>query len=193
MPSNGMPLAAVELEDPAGDVVEEIAVVGDGDRRCPCSRRGSARARRPTRRRGGSSARRAAAGRATRAAGGTERRAAARRRRASSRRGRRPGAAARPSRGRASRRATRRRGGRSAPGQRACSASSVSKSASGSAKAAEIALKRSSRSRSGAYAVLDVTAHVLGRVELRLLLEEADARAGREVCDAARRLLAARP
>ena len=28
-----MPLAAVELEDPAGDVVEEVAIVGDGDDR----------------------------------------------------------------------------------------------------------------------------------------------------------------
>ena len=26
-----MPAAAVELEDPAGDVVEEVAIVGDGD------------------------------------------------------------------------------------------------------------------------------------------------------------------
>ena len=26
-----MPRAAVELEDPAGDVVEEVAIVGDGD------------------------------------------------------------------------------------------------------------------------------------------------------------------
>ncbi len=30
MPSNGQALAAVELEDPAGDVVEEVAIVGDG-------------------------------------------------------------------------------------------------------------------------------------------------------------------
>ena len=72
----------------------------------------------------------------------------------------------------------------------ACSASSASKSASGSAKAAETALKRSSRSRSGAHAVLDVAANVLGGVELRLLLEQADGRAGRELCDAARGLLA---
>ena len=61
----------------------------------------------------------------------------------------------------------------------ACSASSASKSASGSAKAAEIALKRSSRSRSCAHAVLDVAAHVLGRIELGLLLQEADGRARR--------------
>ncbi len=31
MPSHGMPWPAVELEDPAGDVVEEVAIVGDGD------------------------------------------------------------------------------------------------------------------------------------------------------------------
>ena len=31
MPSQGMPGALVELEDPAGHVVEEVAVVGDGD------------------------------------------------------------------------------------------------------------------------------------------------------------------
>ena len=64
----GDAVAAVELEDPAGDVVEEVAVVGDRERRCRRTRRGTARARRPTRRRGGSSARRAAAGRATTAA-----------------------------------------------------------------------------------------------------------------------------
>ena len=33
MPSNGIALAAVELEDPAGDVVEEVPVVGHGDDR----------------------------------------------------------------------------------------------------------------------------------------------------------------
>ena len=33
MPFQGMPLAAVELEDPAGHVVEEVAVVGHGDDR----------------------------------------------------------------------------------------------------------------------------------------------------------------
>ena len=31
MPFHGIPRAAVELEDPAGDVVEEVAVVGDRD------------------------------------------------------------------------------------------------------------------------------------------------------------------
>ena len=32
-----------------------------------------------------------------------------------------------------------------------------------------------------AHAVLDVAAHVLGRIELRLLLEQADGRAGRQL------------
>ena len=54
--------AAVELEDPLGDVVEEVAVVGDRDDRARCTPAGTARASRPTRRRGGWSARRAAAG-----------------------------------------------------------------------------------------------------------------------------------
>ena len=107
--------AAVELEDPAGDVVEEVAIVGDGDDGALVLGRGGARARRPTRRRGGWSARRAAAGRARAAAAGTARRGGARRRRASSRR-RRPGAgAARPSRTRRWCRGSRRRRRRSAP------------------------------------------------------------------------------
>ena len=76
--------AAVELEDPAGDVVEEVAVVRDGDDRAGVLLRASARARRPTRRRGGWSARRGAAGRAWRAAAGTARRGGARRPRGSS-------------------------------------------------------------------------------------------------------------
>ena len=72
--------AAVELQDPAGDVVEEVAVVGDGDDRALVVAAGGARARPPTRRRGGWSARRAAAGRAGAAAAGTGRRGGARRR-----------------------------------------------------------------------------------------------------------------
>ena len=75
-------LAAVELEDPAGHVVEEVAVVGDGDDGARGTRPGGARARRPTRRRGGSWARRAAAGRARAGAAGRAPRGAARRRRA---------------------------------------------------------------------------------------------------------------
>ena len=75
--------AAIELEDPAGDVVEEVAVVRDGDHRARRTPAGSARATRPTRRRDGSSARRAAAGRAAAAGGGRAPRAGARRPRAS--------------------------------------------------------------------------------------------------------------
>ena len=44
-----------------------------------------------------------------------------------------------------------------------------------------------------AHAVLDVAAHVLLGIEIRLLLEEADRRAGRELGDAGRRLLLAAP
>ena len=77
-------LAAVQLEDPLGDVVEEVAVVRHARRRCRGTPAGAAPARRPTRRRGGWSARRAAAGRASAAASCTGRRGAARRRRACS-------------------------------------------------------------------------------------------------------------
>ncbi len=59
----GDALAAVELQDPAGDVVEEVAVVGDGDDGARCTRRGGAPARRRTRRRGGWWARRGGGGR----------------------------------------------------------------------------------------------------------------------------------
>ena len=69
-----------------GDVVEEVAIVGDGDDGARELLAGSARATRPTRRRGGWSARRAAACRASGAAGGRARRGGARRRRAWSRR-----------------------------------------------------------------------------------------------------------
>ena len=60
----GNAAAAIELEDPARDVVEEVAVMGDDQdgARIVCA--DAARARRPSRRRDGWSARRAAAGRA---------------------------------------------------------------------------------------------------------------------------------
>ena len=77
-----MPLPAIELEDPLRDVVEEVAVVRDGDDGARERLRGAARATRRSRRRGGSSARRAAACRAARAAPGITRRGASRRRRA---------------------------------------------------------------------------------------------------------------
>ena len=169
-----MPAAAVELEDPAGDVVEEVAVVRDGDDGAGVVRE---EALEPRDRLGVEVVRRlveqqqVGRGEQQPAERDAPPLAAGERRR---RRGRRRAGAARPSRGRAARRGSRRRGGRSAPAPSPCSASSASKSASGSANAAEISLKRSSRSRSGADAVLDVAAHVLGRVELGLLL-----RAGR--------------
>ena len=69
--------AAVELEDPLGDVVQEVPVVGDGQDRALVARRGAVRATARSRRRGGWSARRAAAGRAWTAAACTARRGGA--------------------------------------------------------------------------------------------------------------------
>ena len=109
------PVAAVELEDPARDVVEEVAIVGDRDDRALVLLQVALEPRRPTRRRGGSSARRAAAGRARRAAAGRARRGGARRRRAWTRRRRAAAGAARPSPGRAACRGSRRRRRRSGP------------------------------------------------------------------------------
>ena len=177
--------AAVELEDPAGDVVEEVPVVRDRDDGALVVGEEALEPDRPTRRRGGSSARRAAAGRATRAAAGRARRAGARRPTASSRRGRLPAGAARPSRGRACASSSRRRGGRSASCTFACSASSASKSASGSANCAEIALKRSSRSRTSRTPSSTFPRTSFVGIELRLLLEQADRRVRRQLGDAA--------
>ena len=73
----------------------------------------------------------------------------------------------------------------------AWSASSASKSASGSAKRGRDRVEAVEQVAQLADAVLDVPAHVLGRVELGLLLEQADGRAGRELRLAARGLLAA--
>ena len=143
---------------------------------------------RPTRRRGGSSARRAAAGRARRAAAGRARRAGARRRRASRRRDRRRAAAARPSRGRASRRATRRRAGRSAPAPSPAAEQRVEVGVGLGELRADLgeAVEQVARL---AHAVLDVAAHVLGGIELRLLLEQADVAPGSGVAVAARGVL----
>ena len=125
--------AAVELEDPAGDVVEEVAVVRDGD---DGARVVGEEALEPGDRLGVEVVRRLVeqqqVGR-RRAAAGRARRGGARRRRASSRRGRRRAAAARPSRGRASRRALQASCRSICSCTFACSASSASKSASGSA------------------------------------------------------------
>ena len=148
MPSNGMPLAAVELEDPAGDVVEEVAVVGDGDDGAlvlleealePRDRLGVEVVRRLVEQQQVGRGEQQPAERDAPALAAGERRR---------RRGRPRAAAARPSRGRASRRGSRRRARSIWSCTFACSASSASKSASGSANGAEIALKRSSRSRS---------------------------------------------
>ena len=142
-------LAAVELEDPVGDVVEEVAVVRDGDDGArvlgeealePGDRLGVEVVGRlveeqQVRRLEQQPAERDAAPLAAR-----ERLDVARRRRA---------AGARPSRARASGRATHASARSICSCTFACSPSSASKSASGSANSAEIASKRSSRSRSG--------------------------------------------
>ena len=80
LPRNAV--AAVEFEDPLGDVVEEVAVVGHRDHGARDIPRGSARARPRIRHRGGWWAHPAAACRARTAAAGTAPRGASRRRRA---------------------------------------------------------------------------------------------------------------
>ena len=156
------PLAAVELEDPAGDVVEEVAIVGDGDDGALVLPRGSARARRPTRHRGGSSARRAGAGRARRAAA----RASATRRRSppeSVVTSRSPSGSRSASIARSSVASRLQASARSICSCTfACSASSVSKSASGSANLAEIGVEAVEQVAQLADAVLDVLAHGSG-------------------------------
>ena len=78
----GNAAAAVELEDPARDVVEEVAVVGHDQDRAGIIAQDGLPATTPTRRRDGWSARPAAAAPAGRAAACTARRGGARRRRA---------------------------------------------------------------------------------------------------------------
>ena len=62
----------------------------------------------------------------------------------------------------------------------ACSARSLSKSASGSPIAAQTSLNRSTSALGFAHPVGDVAEHVLGRVELGLLGQVADGEAGGE-------------
>ncbi len=140
----GDPRPPVELEDPAGHVVEEVPVVGDGHDRARRTPAGCARARPRTRRRGGWSARRAAAGRAWPAAAGRGPPAVARRLTgwppsASPGGSRRASMAISKVRSRSHAPAASMRSWRSA-----CSASSRSKSASGSPMAAQTSLNRSS-------------------------------------------------
>ena len=151
-------LAAVELENPPGDVVEEVPVVRDGDDGARRTRRGSARARRPTRRRDGSSARRAAGDPAP---DSSSRQSATRRRsppESVSRPGRRRGRGARPSRGRASASSDHASARSICSCTFACSAISASKSASGSANAAEIGVEAVEKVTQRPDAVLDVPA-----------------------------------
>ena len=133
-------VAAVELENPAGDVVEEVAIVRDGDDGARESRADIARATRRSRRRGGSSARRAAGCPALPTARDTVRRGVAHRLRVCSRRHPAAAAAARPSRSRSCCRDSRDRARRSAPARVACLASSLSIALSpiGSANAIEM-------------------------------------------------------
>ena len=169
-----MPAAAVELEDPAGDVVEEVAVVRDGDDGAlvvgeealePGDRLGVEMVRRLVEQQQVGRGEQQPAERDAAALAAGERRR---------RRDRRRAGAARPSRGRASRRATRRRGGRSAPAPSPARRAARRSRRRARRTARVIASKRSSRSRSLAHAVLDVAAHVLGGIELA-----APARAGR--------------
>ena len=108
----GVGLAAVELEDPLRDVVEEVPVVGHGQHGSRGTTRGGPPATARTRRRGGWSARRAAAGRAAGAAACTAPPGAARHRTGCRRARRAAGSAARPSPGRAGCRGPRRWRGR---------------------------------------------------------------------------------
>ncbi len=172
--------APVELEDPAGDVVEEVAVVGDGHDGAGVVAAGSAPARPPTRRRGGWWARRAAAGRAWPAGAGRGRRGAARRPTASSRRRRRAGGAGRPWRSRSGGRGrwlpsprSRLRGG---PAPRRSSRSRHRGRRTWRGR------RRTGASRSATAPTPSMTfaLDVLVRVEVGLLLEQADGEAGGE-------------
>ena len=173
---------AIELEDPAGDVVEKVAVVRDGDDRALVFLAGSARARRPTRRRDGSSARRAAAGRATAAGAGRARRGGARRPRASSRR-RRPAGSRSASIACSSFESRSHAPAASiASCTRACSSStfSISSGDSSSPNFALISSKRVRSARIERHAFFDVAEHGLRRVEHGLLRQKADREAGRQ-------------
>ena len=149
--------------------------MGHRDDACPGTPAGSARARRPTRRRGGWWARRAAAGRAAAAAAGTARRGASRRPRAfvtsASPGGRRSASIAISS--------CRSRSHRFVRVDLVLQAPRLVRRVSSESARPMISSKRSSeRSRLGDR-LLDVLEHGLRRVELRLLRQEADARARR--------------
>ena len=167
----GNAAAAVELEDPAGDVVEEVAVVGDDQDRARIVAQMAFEPAHRSRRRDGWSARRAAAGRAARAAAGTAPRGAARRPRACRRRRRPAGSAARPSPGR--------------PGNRGPTGSWLSISSCSlrhlvgglvGVVGGDLVVAVEQRLLGG-DALHDVLAHGLVAIELRLLRQVADARA----------------
>ena len=174
-------LAAVELEDPAGDVVEEVAIVRDGDDRAGVLLQMLLEPLHRSRRRDGSSARRAAECPAPAAAAGRARRGASRRRRAcATERVAAAGSAARPS-----------------PSP-ACESRSHAPAASSLSCTFALPVHQLVHVRVGIaegvvdlvelfeqiddrlHALLDDLADGLRRIELRLLLEEADGVAGRE-------------
>ena len=183
--------AAVELEDPAGDVVEEVPVVRDRDDGALVV---GEEALEPEHRLGVEVVRRLVeqqqVGRA-RAAAGRARRAAARRPRASSTSrspsGRRSASIAWSS----CARAARRRAGRSDPAPSPARRAARRSRRRARRTARRSALKRSSRSRSSRTPSSTFSRTVFVGVELGLLLEQADGRARRELGDAGRRLLVA--
>ena len=184
-----MPAAAVELEDPAGDVVEEVAVVGDGDDGALVV---GEEALEPRDRLGVEVVRRLVE---QQQVGRREEQAAERDAAPLAARERRDVAVAV---GQAQRvhRAVERRVER--PGVAAVDLVLHLRLLGEQRVEVGVGLGEGGRDRVEAveqvaqlaHAVLDVAAHVLGRVELGLLLEQPDGRAGRELRLAARGLLA---
>ena len=115
-----MPYAAIEFQNPAGDVVQEVAVVRDRDHRARRTAGDAAPARPPSRRPGGWSARRAAGCPASAAGAGTGPRAVSRRRRGRESAYRPAGSAGRPSPSPDASRYPRRRDDRSSPASWPC-------------------------------------------------------------------------
>ena len=157
-----------------GHVVEEVPVVGDRDHRALVRLEEALEPGDATRRRGGSSARRGAAGRATRAAAGRARRVGARR----------PTASSRPGRRRAAASASMARSSAGVEPPRVVAVDLLLHLRLLGEERVEVGIGLGERGRDGVeaveqvaqrpHAVLDVAAHVLRVVELRLLL-----RAGR--------------
>ena len=172
-----MPAPAVELEDPACDVVEEVPVVRDRDDGALVVARGTARASSTV------SASRWFVGSSRSSRSGAEQQEPAERdapplaaRERRRRPGRRRAGAARPSRGRAARRAARRRAGRSDPAPSPARRAARRSRRPARRTAPRSSLKRSSRSRSSRTPSSTFSRTVLAGVELGLLLEQPDGR-----------------